>query len=117
MPEPVNLARLREFSDGPAGVAELVRLFLEDARDSMAQLAAARDAGDAPALRFVAHRFGGTCAACGAEDMAAALFALERIDAGSAPGPAALRLVDTIHDAYADVTAFFTAYLEGSLES
>jgi HPt (histidine-containing phosphotransfer) domain-containing protein len=78
--DPVDLSRLEEFADGtPDGVPRLVRLFLEDASESMAELAAARAAEDAAALRRVAHRFGGSSAACGAGRLATALFELERL--------------------------------------
>ena len=115
MPEPVDLARLDEFADGSAdGVPRLVRLFLEDGAANMAQLAAACEAVDPAAVRMIAHRFGGSCAACGARALAAALFELERLDVSGGMSPAAL--FDRVATAYAEAIGFLSRYLEGHPE-
>jgi HPt (histidine-containing phosphotransfer) domain-containing protein len=111
------MGRLEEFADGAEdGVPRLVRLYLDDAAESMAELAAARQAQDADMLRRIAHRFGGSSAACGAGPLAALLFELERL----APGTAALEaeaLLRDIDAACAATTSFLTRYLEAHAQS
>jgi HPt (histidine-containing phosphotransfer) domain-containing protein len=114
--DPVDLVRLEEFADGtPDGVPRLIRLFLEDATESMEELTAAREAGDAAALRRLAHRFGGSSAACGAARLAAALFELESLPLDAAPGAAPL--LREIDAAWSDTMGFLTRYLETQAQS
>jgi HPt (histidine-containing phosphotransfer) domain-containing protein len=115
VPDPVNLTRLHEFADGTSdGVERLARLFLEDTRESMAELAAAHAGGDAVALRRLAHRFGGTCAACGADALAALLFDLESLAPDRAAPPSLLEAIARAHD---EAAGFLTDFLEAQPRS
>lgn len=80
MPARVDLARLREFSDGtPEGLRELVEIFLSDSAQTMRELAAAVREGAAAQVELLAHRAGGSSAACGAARLSDLLFDLERL--------------------------------------
>jgi hypothetical protein len=76
MPDPVDLERLREFSDGTDdGVRTLAALFLNELEE--AALALGRSAGARTELEAIAHRAGGTAGACGAVALASVLLNIE----------------------------------------
>lgn len=98
------------FSDGtPAGFRWLLRMFLDDAAGTIGQLRAAIEAGDAGPIRLLAHRAGGTAAACGASRLAALLFALEDGPRSSAGDR---ELIDSITAELEAVTWYLGAHLE-----
>ena len=78
MPDPIDLERLRQLSDGtPAGVEQLAQMFVTHITETAGELRAAVDGGRGPEIRAVAHRGAGTAGACGARSLAATLAALE----------------------------------------
>jgi HPt (histidine-containing phosphotransfer) domain-containing protein len=78
MPEPVDLERLREFSDGSdEGVRTLAALLLDELEEAARALSDSADAGAWTELETLAHRIGGTAGACGAVALAAVLLNIE----------------------------------------
>jgi HPt (histidine-containing phosphotransfer) domain-containing protein len=76
MPDPVDLERLREFSDGTDdGVRTLAGLFLDELEEAARALR--RSAGARTELETIAHRIGGTAGACGAVALAGVLSSIE----------------------------------------
>jgi HPt (histidine-containing phosphotransfer) domain-containing protein len=71
--------RLMDFTDGnPESLRELVMLYLNQTTEQLEQLAAARGASDAPAIRRLAHSCAGASATCGIRRMVPLLRDLER---------------------------------------
>jgi len=109
---PVDIARLEEFSDGTSdGLRALIRLFLTDTGDTIAELGTAVDESDQDAIRQLAHRAGGSCAVCGAAPLAARLLALEDRSVSAGPQDDA-RLIRAVRAEFANVTTFLDHYLE-----
>ena len=78
--DPIDLARLRDFSDGTDnGMRELARMFLQHMDECLAAVRTAVAAGDWGSVRTEAHRGGGTAGACGAGELAAMLLQLEAL--------------------------------------
>ena len=78
MPDPVDLERLREFSDGTDdGVRTLASLFLEELEEAARALGRSAGAGAWTELETIAHRTGGTAGACGAVALAGVLSKIE----------------------------------------
>lgn len=78
MRDAVDLARLREFSDGSEeGFLTLARLFLAEVEETAVALGRAVAGGEMPELEALSHRVAGTAGACGAPALAAALSHLE----------------------------------------
>lgn len=76
MPDPVDLERLREFSDGTDdGVRTLAGLFLDELEEAARALG--RSVGTPTELETIAHRTGGTAGACGAVALAGVLLNIE----------------------------------------
>jgi HPt (histidine-containing phosphotransfer) domain-containing protein len=76
MPDPVDLERLREFSDGTDdGVRTLAGLFLDELEETARALR--RSVGTPTELETIAHRTGGTAGACGAVALAGVLLNIE----------------------------------------
>jgi HPt (histidine-containing phosphotransfer) domain-containing protein len=79
MPQPVDLVRFVQFSDGTAsGLTTLVELFVANTTEALEDLAAAIGSGPAEIER-VAHRAAGSTAACGAGRLGELLSELERV--------------------------------------
>jgi len=80
MSDPVDLDRLREFSDGTdEGLRALARLFLADSDETVVELAGAVDRRAAAEIQFLAHRARGSVAACGAARLAEILLEMESL--------------------------------------
>ena len=78
MPDPVDLERLREFSDGSDdGVRTLAGLFLDELEEAARALGRSAGAGAQTELETIAHRTGGTAGACGAVALAGVLLNIE----------------------------------------
>src|SRR5262245_17737905 len=78
MPDPVDLERLREFSDGTdSGVRTLAGLFLDELEEAARALERSAGAGAPTELETIAHRTGGTAGACGAVALASVLLSIE----------------------------------------
>jgi HPt (histidine-containing phosphotransfer) domain-containing protein len=78
MPDPVDLERLRELSDGTDdGVRTLAGLLLDELEEAACALR--RSAGARTELESIAHRTGGTAGACGAVALAGVLLNIESI--------------------------------------
>ena len=78
MPDPVDLDRLSEFSDGTAdGVRTLAGLFLDELEEAARALGRSAGAGAWTELETIAHRTGGTAGACGAVALAGVLLNIE----------------------------------------
>ena len=91
MADPIDLVRLREFSDGtPEGVRQLSDMFVSHMTESIAALRPAVDEGRAEDIRTHAHRVAGSAGACGAGHFNALLSRMETLGAagelaGTAP--------------------------------
>jgi|SRR6185436_7388389 len=78
MPDPVDLERLREFSDGTNdGVRTLAGLFLDELEEAARALGRSAEAGARTELETIAHRTGGSAGACGAVALAGVLLKIE----------------------------------------
>ena len=76
--DPIDLARLRDFSDGSdGGMRELARMFLQHMDECMVAVRDASASADWGSVRNEAHRGGGTAGACGATELSAMLLELE----------------------------------------
>ena len=77
---PVDLARLRELTDGTeAGLGELVDFFLEQTTLQIEQLVGAVRDGQADRVRSIAHSCAGASATCGVRELVPLLRALEQL--------------------------------------
>jgi HPt (histidine-containing phosphotransfer) domain-containing protein len=77
--DPVNLDRLREFSDGDTeGLREMATLYLTQTAQQLEQLEAAILMGAADEVRRLAHSTAGASAACGVRLLVPVLRELER---------------------------------------
>lgn len=75
---PVDLDRLRDISDNdPAGLREIVELYLKQTTGQLAELQTAVTAADAGAIRRLAHSCAGASATCGMNSIVPALRQLE----------------------------------------
>jgi HPt (histidine-containing phosphotransfer) domain-containing protein len=80
MPQPVDLVRFVQFSDGTAsGLTTLVELFVANTTEALEDLAAAIGSGMPAEIERVAHRAAGSTAACGAGRLGELLSELERV--------------------------------------
>ena len=78
MTDPVDLERLREFSDGTdQGVRTLAALFLDELEEAVRALERSAGVGSRTELETIAHRTGGTAGACGAVALAGVLLNIE----------------------------------------
>jgi HPt (histidine-containing phosphotransfer) domain-containing protein len=76
---PVEMERLLDFTDGNLdSLRELVTLYLDQTSQQLEQLDAATKAGDAPAVRRLAHSCAGASATCGIRRLVPLLRDLER---------------------------------------
>jgi HPt (histidine-containing phosphotransfer) domain-containing protein len=81
--QPIDLARLRDFSDGTeAGLRDLAALFVTHMDECLQALQRGAAAQDAEVFRTEAHRAAGTFGACGAQPLSALLLELETAAAG-----------------------------------
>lgn len=114
MPPPVDVAQLEEFSDGsPAAIREVVGLFLAHSQDALGELGRAVEAGDAAAIRMLAHRTGGSSSVCGAKDLAALLRCLEVPPAGNRSMVEDAAVLRAVIVEFSSVKRFLDAYVEG----
>src|SRR5688500_561077 len=110
--DPINLARLRDFSDGTdAGMRELADMFLTHMDECAEALAGAVAESRLERIRAEAHRTAGTAGACGAHHLAELLGTLETLDAKqlAEDSPA---LVKQIEEEMARVRTFFATIFE-----
>ena len=91
--QPIDLARLREFSDGTeTGLRDLAGLFVTHMNECLEALRHGVDGQDAALIRTEAHRGAGTFGACGAQPLSALLAEVERLAAAGQLGEAVARL-------------------------
>jgi two-component system, sensor histidine kinase and response regulator len=77
---PVDMQRFRELGGGdPRGVADLIRLYLQQTAEQLENLSAAIFAGVAPEVRRIAHSCVGASGTCGMLSITAPLQELERM--------------------------------------
>ena len=82
MPNPIDLARLREFSDGtPDGLRQLAEMFLTHMAETTSALRPAVTNARADIIRAEAHKAAGTAGACGARHLGELLTRLETLGA------------------------------------
>jgi HPt (histidine-containing phosphotransfer) domain-containing protein len=113
MSDAVDLARLEGFTDGTInGMRQVIELFLEEGRETVAALTAAATDSDRAGLTRLAHRLGGSCAAVGAGPLAARLLELER-RGPTAPRAELASLMAGVEREFETMTRFLTVYLEG----
>jgi CheY-like chemotaxis protein len=75
----VDMERLNEFTEGnPENLTELVTLYVKQTTQQLEQLEAAVKAGDAPAVKRLAHSCAGASATCGMQRIVVPLRELER---------------------------------------
>ena len=80
MQAPIDLERLRQFSDGsPEGLRQLVQMLLDQVDVTSADLRSAVVQARPDALSAIAHRGAGMAGACGARDLAGVLGRLEQL--------------------------------------
>jgi HPt (histidine-containing phosphotransfer) domain-containing protein len=106
MTDPIDAARLREFSDGTSeGLKQLSEMFVAHMVESANALRPAVDRASAEEIRLRAHQAAGTAGACGAQRLAGLLTRLERLGAeGQLEG--ATQLMMEIDEEVARVRAF-----------
>jgi len=77
--EPVDMARLRDVADDdPAGIRDLVDMYLTESVELMDSLRLAMRTGLPREVERVAHKLGGSSATCGMTGIVAPLHELER---------------------------------------
>lgn len=77
--EPVDMARLRDVADDdPAGMRDLVDMYLAESVELMDSLRCAMRTGLPREVERVAHKLGGSSATCGMNGIVAPLRELER---------------------------------------
>ena len=104
--DPLVIARLRQLADAtdPALLGDIFGSFVDEARARIAELAKLAGAGDADALRKVAHAIKGACSNIGAQRMTPLAQAIEAsAGAGSADG--CVRLVGELRAEFERVCA------------
>ena len=80
MQAPIDVERLRQFSDGsPEGLRQLVQMLLDQVGETSADLRRAVVQARPDALSAIAHRAAGRAGACGARDLAGVLKRLEEL--------------------------------------
>jgi CheY-like chemotaxis protein len=101
--DPSLLDRVRGLYPDGRRVQELVELYLDDSPGRLDELAAAAVAGDAEAVRQVAHAWRGSCSVTGAHRLAALL---EEVESGASGGavPSSRRL-DAVRDSFEEARA------------
>ena len=110
--DPINLVRLRDFSDGTdAGMRQLADMFLTHMDECAEALADAVAGSRLDHVRAEAHRTAGTAGACGAQPLAQLLGTLETLDAQQLAEQAPA-LVKQIEEEMANVRAFFATIFE-----
>ena len=112
MPAPVDIERLEAFCDGTAaGLRAVVDIFLSDTLETLTELDRAAGRADLDTVRLLAHRAGGSSAACGAASLAALL---RRIENSVSPEEAVIPgMIRDVLDEFDVVTRFLQAYVEG----
>ena len=109
---PIDLTRLRDFSDGTeAGLRDLAALFVTHMDECLIAIRRAAAARDSAAIRAEAHRGAGTFGARGAQPLAALLIDVEKLGAAQKVDEAAARL-----PAVADEVARVRSFLEATLD-
>jgi HPt (histidine-containing phosphotransfer) domain-containing protein len=109
---PIDLTRLRDFSDGTdTGLRDLAALLVTHMEECLLAIRRAVEERDSPAIRSEAHRGAGTFGACGAQPLAALLLEIERLGAAQQVDEAAALL-----PAVASEVARARAFLEAALE-
>jgi HPt (histidine-containing phosphotransfer) domain-containing protein len=79
---PIDLTRLRDFSDGTeSGLRELAALFVTHMEECLLAIRRGVAEWDGEVIRSEAHRGAGTFGACGAQPLAALLVDLEKLGA------------------------------------
>lgn len=81
---------LEAFCDGIEGLRAVVEIFLADTLETLQELDAAVVRADEEAIRLLAHRAGGSSAACGANTLATLLSRLETSATAITPDQAAV---------------------------
>ena len=117
MPDPIDVSRLREFSDGtPDGVRQLVDMFLAHAGETFDQLRGAIGQARADDICSLAHRAAGAAGACGAVELARLLAVIEKHGAAQqVDGMAAL--MNQADAELARVRTFLAAFVDDHKES
>jgi HPt (histidine-containing phosphotransfer) domain-containing protein len=112
MPGPVDIERLEAFCDGTAaGLRAVVDIFLTDTLETLTELDRAVARADLDTVHLLAHRAGGSSAACGAGSLAGLLGRIEMsgsLEEADVPG-----LIHDVLDEFGVVTRFLQAYVEG----
>jgi signal transduction histidine kinase/HPt (histidine-containing phosphotransfer) domain-containing protein len=109
--EPVDMARLQEFTDGDKdNLRELVTLYLEQTEEQVKQLEEAVRADSANEVRRLAHSCAGASATCGMRRLVPLLRELERQGSEGQLTNAA-RLSDQVKEELGRISQFLTPYL------
>jgi CheY-like chemotaxis protein/nitrogen-specific signal transduction histidine kinase len=109
--EPVDMARLNEFTDGDKdNLRELVTLYLEQTEDQVKQLEAAVRADSAKEVRRLAHSCAGASATCGMRRLVPLLRELER-QGSEEQLTNAIQLSDQVKEELGCIREFLTPYL------
>ena len=98
------------FGDDRVVMGEICSLFLQEVRQTTAQLEAALESGDMKAAKKAAHTIKGSAGNVGADEVAALALDIEKVIlANDADG--ALILLPALQDAVEDTAAFLHAEL------
>jgi HPt (histidine-containing phosphotransfer) domain-containing protein len=109
---PIDLTRLRDFSDGTeAGLRDLAGLFVTHMDECVTALRRGVETQDVDLIRVEAHRGAGTFGACGAQVLSALLARLEQV-AGNGEFADARTLLPQVEEEVTRVRGFLGAAIE-----
>jgi len=108
---PVDMARLRDVADDdPAGIRELVEMYLAESVVLMDSLRSAMTAGLPGEVERVAHKLAGSSATCGMTAVVAPLHELER-SGKAGQWPENEQLLQEATRQHERICAFLTAHI------
>lgn len=113
--QPINVARLRDtIGDDPDFIVELYGIYVDDARNRLANLDSALVAACPERIEDAAHALKGSSGNVGAERMSALAAELERVDFASDPEKAR-DLTTQLHAEFEAVYDFVKQYLHSPI--
>lgn len=109
--QPINVAQLRgTIGDDPDFIVELYGIYIDDARNRLANLDSALVAANPNRIEAAAHALKGSSGNVGAERMSELASKLEKIDIESDPDKAR-DLASKLHAEFAEVETFIDRFV------